>query len=97
VESRSGDKYRVNYKWAVEDRDGNVLYEHGYALNPDGHLWPCPLLKIDTECHKCEFFLYRGRYLTEPACAAVEKLDQCPDDYSQSVRDVLRGLQSTSY
>ena len=92
VESHDGQRFQVTYDAVYEDRDGNRLYDHNVELN-DLHAWPCPLLKVNTACTDCQFYVSRGSYRSDPMCAAVYKLRQCPDSYADTVRSVAFALE----
>lgn len=93
VESRRYGRLLVHYRRTVEDKD-TVLYEHDEKLNPY-HQWPCPLLRIDTACDDCPYFINQGRYRSQPICAAQYKLENCPDEYFHSVDDIRNELENS--
>ena len=83
---------RVWYSGKYETRDGFTLYTHDQELNPHHECGPCPLLKAKTPCRDCEWCV-DGGYVNETRCAAIEKLENCPEDFSTSIAEVKHMLE----
>lgn len=83
---------RVYYRAALKTSDGHLLYDHSEALNPT-HIGPCPLLRRDTDCEECVWFIDDGPYHYEPKCAALVKLEDSPREFSMSLSDTKRALE----
>lgn len=93
VESKRYGRIPVHYTRTVEGKD-HTLWDHDEELSPQ-HRFPCPLLRVDTACLDCEFFVPRGGYRDEPVCAARYKLENCPDQYFQGLDDIRNELENS--
>src|SRR5262249_46206366 len=49
----------ILYRAKVQTSDGYTLYEHDTELNPF-HITPCPLLRADENCDRCEWCIGDG-------------------------------------
>lgn len=85
---------RVYYRAALKTSDGHMLYDHSDSLNPC-HIGPCPLLRRDTDCEECVWFIDDGPYHDEPKCAALVKLEDSPREFSMSLSDTKRALENS--
>jgi hypothetical protein len=93
--ARRNERFRVAYEAVYRDLDGVKLYKHDVMLN-DGHAWNCPLLKVDTPCISCEWYVSRrGQNGSDSMCASVYKLEMCPRDRFETVRLVRSQLEQS--
>ncbi len=83
---------RLYYRAALRTSDGHLLYDHETQLHPC-HIGPCPLLRADTDCEACVWYLNDGPYHYEPKCAALVKLEDAPHGVTMGLSDIKRALE----
>jgi len=83
---------RLSYRQALTTRDGHTLYDHDRMLNSD-HLGPCPLLRTETDCEECPWYVDAGRHRYEPQCAALVRVGEMDKDDAFGLTETKRALE----